>query len=110
MLLSEGAQRHACHAARSPSSSSAGREGGSDDHYLNGAAVAAVLRAVALALRSETAPLACALRLRLVRRGARMCLKRAPKIPCMAKWGVPNQLIVCMLSESWYGGYQLATV
>ena len=28
----------------------------------------------------------------------------------MAKWGVPNQLIVCMLSESWYGGYQLATV
>ena len=73
-------------------SSSAGREGGSDDHYLNGAAVAAVLRAVALALRSETAPLACALRLRLVRRGARMCLKRAPKIPCMAKWG--------------YGGYQ----
>ena len=24
--------------------------------------------------------------------------------------GIPNQLIVCMLSESWYGGYQLATV
>ena len=40
-------------------------------------------------------------------RGAHVSEARAQN---HGKWGVPNQLIVCMLSESWYGGYQLATV
>ena len=35
---------------------------------------------------------------------------RAQNLHAWQNRGVPNQLIVCMLSESWYGGYQLATV
>ena len=44
---------------------------------------------------------------------ARMCLNseaRPQNLHGNEMGGVPNQLIVCMLSESWYGGYQLATV